>query len=208
MTKILMGIDIETAGPILGLHPLLAIGFTVWEFISPDNYHQLDEIEVHFHGDINSYDETTLNFWYRNPDSWDHIKSNCVPENIGANLLIEFIKKWQKEAYKNQYSFCIITDNCWFDDTWISNLLCKYGGNPLRHNYYTGYTDLSKVIDINQLILGVRMCGIQYETPKFEAAHTPISDTKNIIKKYICFIDYSKKIKKNLKKLKVSWCLL
>lgn len=202
-SKILMGIDIETAGPQMGVHPLLAVGLSVWELGQYDTEQALlDDIEVHFNGDINKYDRGTLEFWRKNKAAWAHIKRDCVSEEEGAKQLINFIKGWQLYAFNKNISFCIITDNCWFDDTWTSNLLCKYGGLPLRHNYYTGYTKLSNVIDINQLILGARLCGI-YNIPdgnvKRDLAHTPVSDTKKIVGKYIAFVNYTKKIKNKVK---------
>lgn len=197
MDRYVMGIDIETGGPKLGYNPLLAVGLCIYK-IDNMGMKLLAEIEVHFEGDIEKYDRKTIQFWKENPEAWEHVKSDCVSEEEGALKLIDFVKKWQKLAIDKKVDFYTITDNCWFDDTWISHLFSKYGGYPLRHNYYSGYTRLSQVVDINQLMSGARMCGIKI--PKFEYEnihdHTPVNDAKKIVEKYYNFICYTKKIQK------------
>ena len=198
MEKLVMGIDIETGGPLMYKNPLLAIGLCIYRF--KNNLMILeDELEVHIEGNINDYEKDTLNFWNDNRDAWEYIKQNCISEKDAALKLITFIKQWQKYSIDNNLMFYTVTDNCWFDDTWISALLSKYGGNPLRHNYYTGYTKLSQVIDINQQIAGFRYSKIKI--PEFEYTniheHTPVSDAKKIVEKYYNFINYTKTIKKN-----------
>lgn len=197
MDKFIMGIDIETGGPHMGNNPLLAVGLCVYKLNNLGLQLQ-STIEIHFEGDINKYDKQTLKFWKENSKSWEYIKKDCVLEEEGAKRLINFVKKWQKKAFDKNTDFCIVTDNCWFDDTWISNLFSKYGGFPLRHNNYTGYTKLSHVIDINQLMLGARLAGVKI--PKFEYKnihdHTPVNDAKKIVEKYYNFIKYTNFLKK------------
>ena len=141
--------------------------------------------------DEDKYDPGTLEFWHKNQDAWDIVKSNTVPDTAAAAMLIAFIKRWQLYAIDNSLHFKTITDNCWFDDTFISWFLCKHGGLPLRYNYYTGYTKVCHMIDVNQRIdtFVSDMCGkLLPFTPSVPHDHTPVSDARGIVEKYVNYL--------------------
>jgi len=202
----ILGVDIETGGPILGTHPLLAIGFSVhyWNGNSNSNSKSKltleDVIEVHMEADESCYEDDTLNWWKKQKDAWSVIKKDCVSDKEAAEKLVEFLKKWQKIAIDKGASFKIVTDNCWFDDTWVSWFLCVHGkdvgGLPLRNNYYTGYTKCSNMIDVNQRIQaasGDLNCPIGSFTPTVPHDHTPVSDSRGIVEKYVNYMQVTAK---------------
>lgn len=196
----LLGIDIETAGPAIGQHPLLAIGMCVysWNGKCDDKnvLKLLDTVEVHMDGDISEYDPSTLQFWKNNKAAWDIVRSDTVTKTEAAETLVKFLKKWQSKAATNKVAFKTITDNCWFDDTWTSWFLSTYGshvgGRPLRDNYYSGYTKTCHMIDINQRIAAVTsdMSGIKMLPfkPSVPHDHTPVSDSRGIVEKYVNYM--------------------
>jgi hypothetical protein len=200
--RYVMGIDIETGGPIVGKHPLLALGLCVYKFDN-NNLHYLDGLEIHMDAPLSKYDAETLEFWNNNEEAWNKISCFYKEKEEAAYLTIEFIKKWQKKSLENNLPFFIVTDNCWFDDTWLSSFLCSYGGNPLRHNYYTGFTDSKFMIDIEQMKNGIKLLGI--EIPKNKTSvphdHTPLSDSRVIVENYYYLLKYTEEYKNNIKNI-------
>lgn len=190
--RYILGFDIETGGPIIGKHPLLAVGMCLYHY-NPFVTEQtlIYSIEVHIEASLLSYDESTrCNFWEKNLKAWDEIRTSTRTPEEAAYLLIEFIKKCQKKAIDDSILLYTVTDNCWFDDTWLSSFLCSYGGNPLRHNYYTGFTPHEQMVDLNSLVNGYAYSG--YKKPFLKAKtqhdHTPLSDAKNIVERYMDFV--------------------
>ena len=77
----LLGIDIETGGHILGQHPLLAIGFYMWN--GSDRLELLDTCEIHLEGgDIESYDTDTLKWWQQQKEAWEIIKKDTINQKL------------------------------------------------------------------------------------------------------------------------------
>ncbi len=198
---IMLGCDIETGGYVLDKHPLLAVGLCIylWDGKDLDGLSLLDVCEVHLQGDESAYDPGTLEFWHKNVEAWDIIREDIIPESEAAAILISFLKKWQLYAIENSLPFKTITDNCWFDDTFISWFLCRHGGLPLRYNYYTGYTKLCHMIDVNQRIeaFTAELSGkILPFTPSVPHDHTPVSDARGIVEKYVNYIMSTKAYRK------------
>jgi hypothetical protein len=197
----LLGIDIETGGPILDSHPLLAVGFCMYVWNGRCNDQStltlVDTCEVHMEAHIDSYEPDTLEFWIKNKEAWEAVRSDTVSKKEAAEILIRFLRKWQLEALTTNMSFKIITDNCWFDDTWTSWFLCTHGnhvgGRPLRHNYYSGFTRVDHMIDVNQRIQAVTSdMGSMVKLLPFQASvphdHTPVSDARGIVEKYVNYM--------------------
>lgn len=195
--RYILGFDIETGGPIIGKHPLLAVGMCMY-YYKPlktslsSNQELIYSIEVHIDAPLSSYDDATKrDFWEKNPEAWAKIRSATRSPEEAAYLLIEFIKKCQKKAIDDAIPLYTVTDNCWFDDTWLSSFLCGYGGNPIRHNYYTGFTPHPLMVDLNSLVNGYAYSGQKkpFLKTKTQHDHTPLSDAMNITERYMCFLD-------------------
>ena len=185
--QLLLGLDIETGGPVIGKHPLLAIGMSVYQWDGKHKLTLLDTVEVHMEGQESDYDRNTLAFWKKNPKAWEYVKSDTISNKKAAEQIVDFLKAWQGKGRVK-----IITDNCWFDDTFTSWFLCTYAkdGLHLRHNYYTGYSKLADMIDVNQRIAAMRELGC---TPlKFKSTvphdHTPVHDSMGIVEKYVNYV--------------------
>lgn len=190
---IFLGLDVETGGPVPDKNPLLAVGFCVYIGDKQHNLEFLDACEVHLDADVDTYDPDTLEFWKKNPDAWDCIKKDCVAPDVGATQLIDFLKIWQKYSLDNKLTFKIVTDNCWFDNLFVSLLLSRYGGQPLRYNYFTGYMKLENMIDLDQRVMSlVRDLGKPFSykdfTPSVPHDHTPVNDARGIVEKYAFFL--------------------
>lgn len=198
---LLFGVDIETGGPVVNAHPLLAVGFCIYSWDgrcrpTDGGLELLDTIEVHIAADTKEYEPETLDWWQKQSSAWEVVKSNCIPKREAAEKLVEFLKKWQKVALDKHMEFKTITDNCWFDDTWTSWFLCTYGsdvgGKPLRHNYYSGYTKVDNMIDLNQRTkaatadLGIRLGRYRPSVPH---DHTPVSDARGIVERYVNYMN-------------------
>lgn len=206
-SQYILGVDIETSGPIIGVHPLLAIGLCVyhWNGNTNEKFSKLklmDILEVHMEAKEQDYEQDTLNWWKRQ-DTWEQIKSNCMSKEQAAELLVAFIKKWQGIAIELNTPFKTVTDNCWFDDTWTSWFLCVYGkhvgGLPLRQNYYKGYTKVDHMIDLNQrtkAASGDLCCTIGPFTPSVPHDHTPVSDARGIVERYVNYMKVIAKYRK------------
>lgn len=207
----LLGVDIETGGPILGTHQLIAIGMCVykWNGKDMDGLELMDTCEVHIEGQddlLKDYDADTLSWWRGHQASWDIVTSDTVSKEEAAEQLILFLRKWQSVALNSKLAFKTIVDNCWFDDTWTSWFLCTYGkhlgGLPLRYNYYTGYTKVDHMIDINQRTKALSDAGLSLDS-KFESSvphdHTPVSDSRCIVERYVHYMINLKPLRKHPK---------
>ena len=107
--------------------------------------------------------------------------------------MITFLKKWQTEAVDNKLAFKTITDNCWFDDTWISWFLCTYGvavgGQSLRYNYCSGYTKVAHMIDINQRVATDAQITLGHFKSTVPHDHTPVADARGIVERYVHYMN-------------------
>lgn len=197
---IIQAFDIETSGPNIVLHNLLAVGIVTYEF-SNNGCKFIDSLEVHIDGDI-VYDNSTKEFWNKNQDAFDNIMLNREDPSVCASKIINYLTKWQKCAIDKNINYRIITDNCWFDDTWLSYFLCKHNGQPLRYNYHTGYMKTDNVIDINQRVQAIKSdCCIDinlYIQNKTPHDHTPVSDAKGIVEKYYTYLSATKPYRKKI----------
>lgn len=186
----LLGFDIETGGPRAPMfHPLLAVGFCLyrWNGLDLVGLELVDTLEVHIKAEL-EYEPDTLQFWLKNPQAWEYIKTNTVPQARAAQDMIAFLKKYQKLALDEGLPFRFVTDNSWFDDTILSAFLVQHGGNMLRYNYYTGFSWLECMIDINQHIhaFTVYMGGVLLPfKPSVPHDHTPVHDSMGIVEKYV-----------------------
>lgn len=190
--SILLGFDIETGGPIIGKHPLLAIGLCVHK-LTKHGLELLDTCEVHLHADENEYKESTLEFWKKHPDAWDTIKQHCIPPQEAAKLIIDFIQRWQCYAKGNNLTYKVITDNCWFDNAFLSYFLSQYGGLPMSENYIAGYIKLDNMIDVNQRINALttdlgKCLDMKSFVPSVPHDHAPFSDAIGIVEKYVYYL--------------------
>jgi hypothetical protein len=189
----LLGFDIETGGPKPLIHPLLAVGFSIfrWNGKDLDGLKLIDTLEVHIEAPVETYDEDTLQFWKKNPEAWDIVRKDTISEADAADKLITFLKKYQGQALNEERPFRIVTDNCWFDDTILSTFLTQHGGNPMRYNYCTGYTKVDSVIDVNQHIqaytayMNGKLIPFQSSVPH---DHTPVHDSMGIVEKYVNYV--------------------
>jgi len=220
--KFILSYDVETTGSRIGHNNLLAVGFVVAIFHN-DKYEVLDSIEVHIENDVLVFGKGTKEFWDKNPEAFHAITQNTQDKKTCANLLIDFIKKYQQMAFDKKSTFIFLTDNAWFDNSWINWFLCTYGddGYPIRYNYIDvdefnepKYMGLDKCVDLNQRIRAIK--GdinqtdfnisndtapvppiVPNEEHKYE--HTPITDTKEIIQKYWEYCTSSKLYRKRSK---------
>lgn len=201
----LMGVDIETGGPVVGTHPLLAVGLCIYQWNGKDlnKLDLIDTCEVHIEANIQEYEEDTLQWWHGQAAAWAAIRENTVDMKTAAGMLIKFIKKYQTQAAEANRPFKVITDNCWFDDTWVSWLLCihgkEYGGLPLRYNYLSGYTDSCNMIDITQRRKAVQedaMIKMPPFEPTIQHDHTPVADSRNIVEKYVHYAYHIAQVRK------------
>ena len=195
---IIQSFDIETSGPNICNHNLLAVGIVTYEY-SVKECRFIDSLEVHIDGEI-IYDDSTKEFWNKNQESFNQIMINREDPQICADKMIDYLTKWQKHAIDKNIGYRIVTDNCWFDDTWLSYFLCKYGGNPLRYNYHTGYIKTDNVIDINQRVQALKNdCHLNidlYIENKTPHDHTPVNDARGIVEKYYKYLFETKPYRK------------
>ncbi len=127
-----------------------------------------------------------------------------VDMNTGINKIVDFIKKYQQLSIDNDYTYQILTDNSWFDETWISHYISLYSdGYPLRHLYFEDkYMNVSNCIDLNQRIQGIKNdCNthMSIHVPYTEHVphdHTPVNDAKGLFQKYFYYLIETTKIRK------------
>lgn len=190
----------------MGTHPLLAVGLCLyaWDGKDPEKgLFLVDTCEVHIEGDLADYEEDTLQWWGQHPDAWEAIQKDTVDMKTAAGTLIEFIRKYQTQAAERKRPFKIVTDNCWFDDTWVSWLLCvhgkEYGGLPLRYNYLHGYTGACDMIDITQRTHAIKAdasINMPAFTPSVQHDHTPVADARGIAEKYAHYAHHLTAVRK------------
>ncbi len=135
--------------------------------------------------------------------------------SVCADKIIDFLSKWQKHAIDNNLHYRLLTDNCWFDDTWLSYFLCKNSENglPLRYNYHTGYMKIDNMIDLTQKINALTNdCCLKINTKKDNTLtqsspcddlslhtphdHTPVNDAKGIAERYYKYLTETQEYRK------------
>ena len=212
--KYILSYDVETTGPRIGINNLLAVGLAVAKF-DKNGYEFVDSIEVHIENEALIFDKGTCEFWGKNKEAFDKLTQGAIDKHICADMLIDFIKKYQQLAFDKQCEFLFLTDNCWFDNLWINWFLCVYGtdGYPLRYNYINvnefnepKYMALDKCIDLNQRVQAIKgdinQIEFNIKVPIEEHVshdHTPVNDAKGIIQKYWQYMLSSKPYRKRVK---------
>lgn len=193
----LFGFDIETGGPVVDKHPLLAVGFCIYHWDLNEELILMDICEVHLAGKEEDYDPDTLKWWSQQA-TWETVKSDTIEPALAAERLIAFIKGWQTKAHDEGKDFYTITDNCWFDDTWLSPFLCRHGGLPMRYSYINSFTRPRFAADISQYIFALRLFGI--DIPEIPGGdHTPVADAKCIVQQYVQICKTAKAFKPLIK---------
>ena len=201
--KIIVAFDVETSGFNLINHDLMAVGLVAYKYNSQKN-ECLETLEVHINGPLEDgqyrFDPITkAEFWNRNQKALDIIMIDRKSPEICAGDIIDFLIKYQQYAITHKGTFIFVTDNCWFDCTWLSYFLCKYDkrGQPIRQNYFTGYMPINNVIDISQCIRTIKsdIClniDIKSDNTFTPHDHTPVNDAKGIAEKYFKYIKNTK----------------
>jgi hypothetical protein len=199
-TKIVISFDIETAGHRLGYHSLLAIGMVATKVINYE-YTFMESLEVHIHHDPIVFDSSTKEWWSKNEEAFNVLIQNTISPESASRQIVDFIKKYQQIAYEFDYNYQILTDNSWFDETWISHFICKYteDGYPLRHLYFQdSYMNVTNCIDLNQRIQALNndcQLKIKFYVPHEEHVshdHTPVNDAKGLMQKYVYYLRETK----------------
>jgi hypothetical protein len=201
---LIQSFDIETSGPSICKHNLLAVGIATYKF-DKNGCHYIDSLEVHIdEGEIN-FDASTKEFWLNNKEAFEIIMKDREKPEICADKIINYLSKWQKYSIDNNLHYRIITDNCWFDDSWLSYFLCKNSDNglPLRYNYHTGYMKIDNVIDISQKINALTSdCCLKIDTKKDNTFtshdHTPVNDAKGIAERYYKYLIETQSYRKRI----------
>lgn len=199
MWDVVQTFDIETIGPCVGQHPLVAIGTTIHGYDKSNKFELLDSLEIHFEFDLTTSDADTLVWWQssENTEAWQHIQTNPVSLAHGAAQLQEFIDMWQRRAIEEWgRSYTVLVDNAWYDDTWISWLLCHHGGRPLRHTCVpsydkNGWMRVSHVVDISQRTAALNDVNVSVGFKDFKSTtphdHTPVNDATVIAEKWFWY---------------------
>mmetsp|Transcript_36594 Transcript_36594/g.62300 ORF Transcript_36594/g.62300 Transcript_36594/m.62300 type:complete len:224 (+) Transcript_36594:78-749(+) len=214
MNNIVLTFDIETLGPDVGRHPLVAIGAVAHEFNrKTGQFHLLETLELHFNFEMEDADPRTLQWWQsdENKQAWEDLRANAVSLPDGAATLNEFILKWQCEAIEvRKSSYNILTDNAWYDETWISWLLCTHtqNGHALRKTNYPdygkgGWMKIGNCIDVNQRVDALNDLGLSIGlSSKFRCSvphdHTPVNDAIGIAEKWFFYLRETKELRKRI----------
>lgn len=155
----LLAFDVESGGQNPFEHYLLSVGLCAATYdpathtlnilhkhtINIEHPHHSIEEDA-----VKGYSSDTLQFWREHKSAWEKTRCNCLAPERAAAQVDAFIRQHQSEAMTCKQEFKWITDNAWYDNFWLSTLLCKYGYNPLRIHNFTGFMRSTHVIDTSQ----------------------------------------------------------
>lgn len=191
MVVLVHAVDVESTGPRIGYHSLLSIGCCCLEINGEHAPQIIDRFLVTIewpNGLV--FDPTTLHFWKQHPAALVCNTSNTVAPEKAAELLLAHIKKIQHMAFVRKAQYVIVTDNPYYDVSWIDYLLRQYCPDalPLRHNYFTGWMPSRQLVNINERLQGMRDIGVYLNMDGFcttvVADHTPLNDAIILAQKY------------------------
>jgi len=136
------------------------------------------------------FDENTREFWRINQQAFAVNTSNAKPVKEAAQLLYEHILEVQRKAHARKVRYTLLTDNAYFDVPWIDWFLCEHTekGQPLRHNYFTGWLGPVSVVDLSERLQTLREVNMAPNMQGFQSTvphdHTPLNDAMRLAERY------------------------
>lgn len=145
-TEIAVSVDIETDGPIIGIHSLRSIGAVAYTH----DMFEISRFEVNLeaHGIA---DTDTMEFWEKWPEAWEHLLKDAVAPHDAMAAFLEWLV-----AFNHPLRF--VAWPCWFDYSWIRQyLLDSTGNDPFERRY----------VELGQAYLfsGIKPLQVKNETP-------------------------------------------
>lgn len=189
MSILIHAFDIETSSRSIGPGSLMSIGMCCME-LQPNGRTELINsfFEVIEWPDGLVYDDVTREFWRTCESAHMISTTNGKPPHQVANALREHLNHVQCNAEKRRAKYRLVTDNAWFDVSWLDWFLCTYSEEklPLRHSKVFGYIPQSKLVDVSERSrvlqnIGVNLTPIVYN----RQLHHPYNDAIYIAQRFI-----------------------
>lgn len=194
MTLVVHAFDVETSGPRIGKHSLMSVGAACVEISPRGHITVLDRFFVTVRWPEGLvYDDNTREFWRQNSQAFLINTSDSKPVKEAAQELYQHIYDVQRKAALRKARYVLLTDNAYFDVPWIDWFLCEHTehGQPLRHNYFTGWLGPPNVIDLSERIQTLREVNMAPNMRNFYSQtphdHTPLNDAMRLAERYAFF---------------------
>jgi hypothetical protein len=203
--RLVHAFDIETAGSGLGFHSLLSIGFA-GILIDGETGEVLDDDVARFKVNIAPKDGATnhvweprcrIEFWDKNPEALRLATKDPKPAAVAAALVRDHVYDLQRRAAQEGWVYTLVTDNAYFDPSWIDHFVSTTLGEPFRlaHNVVTGYMGDHQRIDVDSRIQALiddlcltKEVVMQGFAPCVTHDHDAINDALYIAYKYAHYI--------------------
>lgn len=205
---VVLAIDIETSGSLLGHNGILSIGASLQNL-------DRKEIESFFVNmqlvDGRSFEESCRrDFWDKNPIILEFVSQQAVHPTQGMKAFGAFIDNAQR-TYPN---LIVVSDNPSFDIAWIDYYLSVYGDRkPLRYNAIDGKYDMIwDAASVQKTWCSMKIPGADFLSPlkghkealglehTVPKDHNPLNDARNIAGFYIQTLSQMTAFKESLPK--------
>lgn len=194
MTLVVHAFDVETSGPRIGKHSLMSVGAACVEISPRGHMTVLDRFFVTVRWPEGLvFDDNTREFWRQNHQAFLVNTSDSKPVKEAAQELYQHIYDVQRKASLRKARYVLLTDNAYFDVPWIDWFLCEHTerGQPLRHNYFTGWLGAQNVIDLSERLQTLREVHMAPDMRDFHSLtphdHTPLNDAMRLAERYAFF---------------------
>jgi len=198
MIDLLHGFDVETSGPILEIHEIMAVSFVAVRFDRPSRTAtKIAALTLNLETrDESAWWPATLEFWRQNPEALkrntDPLGGRVAPANA-AQQIHAHLATIQDVAHRNGWTYKQITDNSRFDYAWVNHLLGKSGLMPVDYLRTNGeYLRVGSMIDVAQWSVATKFNVSAPMIPQDCVAktgprlkHTPESDAEESIELYL-----------------------
>lgn len=197
MIELIHAFDVETTGPVMGHHEILAVSFVAVRFDRSNRAAtKIAALTLNLETrDESAWHPTTLEFWRQNPEAWrrNTAASEKVTAGNAAHQIHAHLATIQDVAARNGWAYKQITDNARFDYAWINHLLGLAGLMPVDYLRATGeYLRVGSVIDVAQWSVATKFNASAAMTPQDCVAktgprlkHTPESDAEESVELYL-----------------------
>ena len=197
MIELIHAFDVETTGPVMGHHEILAVSFVAVRFDRSNRAAtKIAALTLNLKTrDESAWHPTTLEFWRQNPEAWrrNTIADDKVMPGNAAQQIHAHLATIQDVAARNGWDYKQITDNARFDYAWMNHLLGMAGLMPVDYLRATGeYLRVGSVIDVAQWSVATKFNASAAITPQDcvtktgpRLKHTPESDAEESVELYL-----------------------
>lgn len=197
MIELLHAFDVESTGPVIGVHEIMSISFVAVRFDRTTRAAtKIAALTLNLETrETEAWWPATLEFWRRNAEAWRHntaVIGRVTPADA-AQQIHAHLATIQDVARCNGWQYKQITDNARFDYAWVNHLMGKSGLMPVDYLRTTGeYLSVGSVIDAAQWSIATKFNISASMTPQDCVAktgprvkHTPESDAEDSVELYL-----------------------